>query len=93
MVVLLPASLAPDVERGSPVDFEGGEGRVVEFRNAIVYPAEARRRYGVEVSVPSVAVVTSASATAGAGSASVLVESEPALVALVPGLEALFGDD
>jgi hypothetical protein len=90
VVVLLPASLAPEVAPGRPVDLRGTEARVVEFRDAVVYPSEARARYGVEVSVPSVAVVTSATGAA-AESARVLVESERAIVALIPGLEALFG--
>ena len=94
LVVLLPASLAPEVEAGSEVDLGGSRARVVEFREAVVYPGEARARYGVEVSVPSVAVVTSAPATATPPSSGrVLVESEPALVALIPGLEALIGSN
>lgn len=93
LVVLLPASLAPHVDVGRPVDLAGTSARVVAFREDVVYPAEARDRYGVEVSVPSVAVVTSAlSADTAAAAARVLVESEPAIVALIPGLDALFGD-
>lgn len=94
VIVLLPASLAPHVDVGRPVDLNGASERVVAFREDIVYPAEARERYGVEVSVPSVAVVTSAVASSsGDGAGRVLVESEPAIVALIPGLDALFGGD
>jgi hypothetical protein len=67
--------------------------RVESFGNEVLYPPDVRERYGVEVAVPSVAVVT----TAAAGgpiveAARVLVESDPVLVALIPGLEAIFGD-
>ncbi|HEY7876251.1 MAG TPA: hypothetical protein VIG64_14140 [Actinomycetota bacterium] len=90
-VVLLPASLAPDVATGRSVELGEADARVVEFRHDVIYPAEARQRYGVEVSVPSVAVVTSAPAATNAEAGRVLVESERALVALIPGLDALFG--
>ena len=92
VVVLLPASLAPDVSAGSPVELGDRTARVDSFRNEILYPSDARELYGVETSVPSVAVVTDAS-TAPTQSARVLVESDPVIVALIPGLEPLLGGE
>jgi hypothetical protein len=94
VVVLVPAALAPSVAPGRPVDLGGARAEVVSSSQRVLYPAEIQSRYDVEVAVPSVAVATSATAGASIpGSARVLVESEPVIVALVPGLGALFGDD
>jgi hypothetical protein len=94
VVVLVPAALAPDVTPGRPVDLGSSSAKVVSSTQSVLYPPEIESRYGIEVAVPSIAVVTSATATEGtSGSGRVLVESEPVIVALVPGLEALFGDD
>jgi hypothetical protein len=94
VVVLLPASLAPDVSAGNPVELGPEDARVQSFRNEVLYPSDARERYGVDVAVPSVAVVTTAETEdSPARSARVLVESDPVLVALIPGLERLLGDD
>jgi len=94
VVVLLPASLAPDVSAGNRVELGGDVARVQSFGNEVLYPADVRERYGVEVAVPSVAVVTTAEAGGTTVEAArVLVESDPVLVALIPGLEAIFGDD
>lgn len=93
VVVLLPASLAPDVSAGNRVELGADEAEVASFENEVLYPPDVRERYGVEVAVPSVAVVTTAEAAgSSAEAARVLVESDPVLVALIPGLEAIFGD-
>lgn len=93
-VVLVPAVLAPDIAIGNLVEIGSESGEVVSFEGTVLYPPEVKRRFGVDVAVPSVVVVTSASADrVAAGTARVLVESRPILVALVPGLSALFGGD
>lgn len=92
VVVLLPAALAPEVDEGNPVELRTEEAVVVSFEDRVLYPPEIKRRFGIETGTPSVAVVTSADpAQAETGSARVLIESEPILVALVPGLSALLG--
>jgi hypothetical protein len=94
VVVLVPAALAPEVAAGRPVDLGTTKATVVSSGRSVLYPAEVKDRYGIDVAVPSVPVVTSATAGGDtAGTARVLVESEPLIVALVPGLKALFGDD
>jgi hypothetical protein len=94
VVVLLPASLAPDVSAGNRVELGAEVAEVRSFGNEVLYPPDVRERYGVEVAVPSVAVVTTAEAgVSPVEAARVLVESDPVLVALIPGLEAIFGDD
>jgi hypothetical protein len=93
-VVLLPAALTSRVAEGAPVELGDEQARVTAFDPTVLYPPGIKRRYGVDVSVPSVLVVTSAGeAGAQAGSASVLIEQRPLLVALIPGLSALFGED
>jgi DNA-binding transcriptional LysR family regulator len=92
VVVLLPASLAPDVSAGNRVELGAEVAQVDSFGNEVLYPPDVRARYGVEVAVPSVAVVTTAAAAGTpVETARVLVESDPVLVALIPGLEAIFG--
>lgn len=93
VVVLLPASLAPEVAVGNRVELGAETARVASFKDEVLYPPDARERYGVEVAVPSVAVVTTAGGHSETTSARVLVESDPVIVALIPGLEPLFGDD
>lgn len=93
LVVLVPAAVAPDVARGRPVHLSTGTARVVEAGETVLSPAEVGRRFGVDVAVPSVAVVTSSDAEAGGGTARVLIDRDPLIVALIPGLKALFGDE
>lgn len=94
VVVLLPAALAPQVAAGQPVDVAGTMGEVVSSLPGVLYPPQIARRYGAEVAAPSVAVVTSLEgAAAGEGIARVLIEREPMIVALIPGLDALLGDE
>jgi hypothetical protein len=94
VVVLVPAALAPDVAPGRPVDLGAARAEVASSRTAVLYPPDIKERYGIDVAIPSVAVVTTAHGGDDTpGTARVLVESEPVIVALVPGLKALFGDD
>jgi hypothetical protein len=94
VVVLIPAALAPDVARGSPVDIGGTEAEVTSAGETVLYPTEVKSLFGIDVASPSVSLVTSAPAdTVAAGTARVLVEKENLMVALVPGLKVLFGDD
>lgn len=92
IVVLVPAALAPQVAPGRLVDLGTSTAEVVSSGDTILYPAEMKERYGIDVAVPSVALVTSATAADETDEAArVLVESEPLIVALVPGLKALVG--
>ena len=91
VVVLVPALLAPEIDPGDLAELPGGRAEVVATSPTALSQAEVRRLYRVEVAVPSVAVTTSASGQ-GTGTARILVETEPVIVALVPGLSALFGD-
>jgi hypothetical protein len=93
VVVLVPASLASDVKPGSPVVLGTQDVVVTGTEETVLYPAEIRRRFGVIVSVPSIAVLTSATGLEGPSSGRVLIESEPVLFALIPGLKALLGSD
>lgn len=94
IITLIPAALAPDVAEGNPVTIGSATTTVASFEDTVLYPSEVRQRFGIEVTVPSVVVVTSAEADDEVDRAArVLVESERALVGLVPGLKALFQDD
>ncbi len=92
LVILLPSALAPDVGVGRPVDVGEVDAEVVTTDDTVLYPPDVQEIYDLEVSGPSIAVVTSA-AGGETGSARVLIEREPAIVALIPGLKALFGND
>jgi hypothetical protein len=93
VVVLVPAALAPDVATGRPVTIGEHAGKVVSSGGELLYPPDVKDRYGVDVAVPSVALVTSTrAADTMPGTARVLVESEPAIVALIPGLKGLLGE-
>jgi hypothetical protein len=94
VVVLLPAALAPEVAAGSRVEIAGSEADVVAAGEEVLYPPDVREIYGLDVAAPSIAVITSARpASAPEGVARVVMARRPALVALVPGLDALFGGD
>jgi hypothetical protein len=94
VVALIPASLSSEIARGRPVDLEDGKAEVVSSDTTVLYPSEVSKRYGVEVTVPSVAVTTSAATFGSApGSVRILVESEPLIVALIPGLKTILGSD
>jgi hypothetical protein len=94
LVVLIPAALTAEIAPGSSVDLGATKAEVISSSTVVLYPSEVQQRYDVEVSVPSVAVTTSARALASSDEGvRVLVESEPLIVALVPGLKRLFGDD
>ncbi len=94
VVVLVPAALAGDVAAGQPVDLSGTSARVVSSGGSAIDPQQVSKRYGVDVATASVAVVTSAvPSPSRRGSGRILVAREPVIVALVPGLSALFGND
>ncbi|MGH2755746.1 MAG: hypothetical protein ACRDLB_15125 [Actinomycetota bacterium] len=92
-VVLVPAALAPEVARGNPVELGGGgDGEIVSSDGIVRYPSDVRDLYGVDVTVPTIAILVSSPGEPTSGlAARVLVESEPAILALIPGLESLFG--
>lgn len=92
VVVLVPAAQVPGVPVGNPVELGGSEAEVRSFEGKVLYPPDIRERFGVDLSTPSVVVVTSATDGTAGERAQVLVESEPLIVAFVPGLKALFGD-
>ena len=92
VVVLVPAALAPEVAPGRPVTLDNTTATVVSSSTDLLYPSEVKKRYGIDVAVPSVPVLTSATAAQGdSGTARVLVESESLIVALIPGLKGLLG--
>ena len=93
LVVLVPAALAPDVPRGAAVELGDETTEVTETEESVLYPDQVRERFGLEVEAPTVVVVTSADGETTGTIARVRVEREPVIVALVPGLEPLFGDD
>ncbi len=93
VVVLLPAALVPEVPPGRPVQIGDQTAEVVSADETVLYPPEVKERYGVDVAAPSIVVVTSGDATRRVGIARVLIEKEPVIVALVPGLKALFGEE
>jgi hypothetical protein len=94
VVVLLPSSLAPEVEVGSPAEIGDTRAEVISFRQTVLYPSEAQERYGIAPSVPSVVAVTDEPASDSLSpSARVLVQSDPIIVALIPGLDALLGGE
>lgn len=94
LVVLVPAALAPGAAPGRPVDVAGSTTRVVAVGTDVLYPDEVARRYGADVAIPSIAITTAARAGDSVpGTARVLVESNPLIVALVPGLKGLLGED
>lgn len=93
LVVLIPSTVTSDISPGRTVEHAGRTARVVEADNRILYPPEIEQRYGVDLAVPSLAVVTAAPAERAGGRARVLIASEPIIVSLVPGLSALFGGD
>ncbi|MDP9069210.1 MAG: hypothetical protein M3N53_12810 [Actinomycetota bacterium] len=93
VVVLVPAAAAGDVAAGQRVDLGGSSAQVVSSGESAIQPPQVRTRYGVDVATASVAVITSAeTSSTTSGSGRILVEREPVIVSLVPGLSSLFGD-
>ena len=90
LVVLLPAAAVPEVKPGALVDLGASSAEVVSSGQALE-PAEVTERFGLTVPAPVVPLTTSAPGGEASGLARVLVGSDPMIVALVPGLQALFG--
>jgi hypothetical protein len=93
VVVLLPVSAAPRITAGNRVEVGGRTAEVVSARDSVLDPSEVENRYSIEVAVPSVAVITSSSEAEVGEVARVLVQSDPAIIQFVPGLDRLFGGD
>lgn len=94
LIVLVPATVASQVAPGRPVELGRTTAEVVSSDGAVLSPSEVKERYGVDVAVSSVALMTSGTeAGAALGPARVLVGSEPVILALIPGLDALLGGD
>lgn len=93
VVVLIPAALASEVTIGNSVILGAVRTEVISSGSNVLYPPEARRRYGVATTTPSLVVSTAAQTQTTAGTARVLLGSEPAIVALIPGLRGLLGGD
>ena len=92
VVVLVPATFAGSLEPGARVELGGRVAEVTQVLGRTLDPIEVRETYGLDVAVPSVVVETSASRdSSGIGTGRVLAGSEPAIVALVPGLDPLLG--
>lgn len=91
VVVLLPAALAPKVAPGSRVELGTQSAEVISSSDVVLYPSDVRRRYGIDVTTPSVAVVTTATGNVSGRIARVLVASDPVIVQFVPGLDRLLG--
>jgi len=94
VTVLLPATVASGAGPGDRVEIGGLHTKVGASVEAPLRPAEIERRFGVTVLEPSFVLPTAAPWRQGtAPTARVEVGTEPVLVALVPGLKALFGED
>jgi hypothetical protein len=92
VVVLLPEASAADVTVGDRVDLGAVDTEVAAVEAVAMEPAEVRERFGIDVGLPSVAVVTSVGAgEASIGTGRVRVGTDPVLVALIPGLGTFFG--
>ena len=91
LVVLVPAEQAPDVPVGALVDLGSGTTEVVQIEARVLDPDQVAARFGMRVTGPVVAVVTSADGGDAATIARIRVEREPVIVALVPGLKSLLG--
>ena len=93
LVVLIPAGAASTVPPGRDVELGPASTKTVSG-NEILTPTEAQERYGVAVAQESLVVRTDLEAVEDIpATARVFLDSEPVLVALVPGLKALFGGD
>jgi hypothetical protein len=94
VLILVPASLAVALEPGGDAFLGSTQVRVTSIAHRALGPSEVGNRFGVDVAVPSVAVETSRpDRGSNSGTGRVLIGSDPVLVALVPGLDALLGDD
>ena len=91
LVVLAPEPLAPDLIARGHVEVAGEATTIVSGRAPALDPGQVADRYGVLVTGPSIPLVTEARGIAG--QSRIFVGSEPVLVALVPGLAGLFGDE
>ena len=89
--VIVPASTAGDLGPGIEVSWEGRSAEVTAV-TGVMSPDEIEAHYGTDVAVPSIGLETSEPVSNEGATAQVVVDSEPAIVALVPGLESLFGD-
>lgn len=94
LVALIPAASASEVPVGNEVDLGATRAEVVSWEDSVLDPSVVRDRFGVDVSVPSIAIVTSARASeVEPDYVRVLVESERLIVALIPGLKQIFGGE
>lgn len=91
LVVLVPAPLAADLIAEGRIEVAGDSTRIVSESGSALDPDQVAERFGVLVTGPSTALVTEARGIAG--QTRIRVGSEPVLVALVPGLAGLFGDE
>jgi hypothetical protein len=92
--LLVSATAARSLEPGRTVDVGGTEAEVKSISSRELDPALVKERFGIDVAVPSVAVTTTLTGgNAAVGTGRVLIGSQPVVVALVPGLDALLGSD
>lgn len=94
VLVLIPEASAEGAGVGDRVDISGASTEVLTSSGPPHPPQEIEERFGVRVLDDSVVLSTSARWSQDtAPMARVRVGTEPVLVALVPGLKALFGDE
>lgn len=92
IVGIVPASRSAGIAHGDVVRTGSSTASVLSVSDRVLSPAEVAERFGVEVDLPSIAVTTSASVEAlQRRSLEIVSESEPAIVALIPGLSNLLG--
>jgi hypothetical protein len=90
VVVIVPSALTGEVPANTPVRIGNEEANVISGGSRVLEPTEVQRIYGEDVSTPSFALVTDADSEA---SNATITSSDPLLVALIPGLDAIFGDE
>lgn len=92
VIIVVPASNAVDIVPGDRVI--GLQAVVDDVGDRILSPSQVRDRYGIDVTVASVAVAaTSGAPQAPSGPVTIDTGAERLIVALIPGLQALFGEE
>jgi hypothetical protein len=90
-LLLVPDSGSGSLETGQRLELGTVETKVARIARRPLDPYEVQERFGIQVSGPSVVVGTDLTEPIPSGTGRVLVGTQPIIVALVPGLDSLFG--